>query len=137
MDVHPFTSITTLASNPLGFSLKLDGQTVTSPFSFKGASKIHREVEAVSPQTVGGVTYVFSSWSDGGARVHTLKTPATNTTLTANFVRSTSVLVAGGIYELESQYAPGKCLDVWAAYTGDKGVVTLWERHGGITSAGS
>jgi hypothetical protein len=39
-----------------------------------------------TPQTSGGTTYVFDSWSDGGAAVHDIVAPATDTTYTATFV---------------------------------------------------
>ena len=42
-------------------------------------------VSAVSPQTLGGSSYTFSSWSDGGAQTHTIVAPASPTTYTANF----------------------------------------------------
>ena len=76
----------TLATNPSGLQLKLDGQPVSAPYSFVGVVGIQRKLEAVSPQTVSGATRVFSSWSDGGARVHTIRTPATNRTYTARYV---------------------------------------------------
>jgi hypothetical protein len=44
-----------------------------------------RTVGVVSPQTLGGTTYTFATWSDGGAASHTITTPATATTFTANF----------------------------------------------------
>jgi hypothetical protein len=34
---------------------------------------------------LGGQTYLFTSWSDGGAMSHTVATPAANSTLTANY----------------------------------------------------
>ena len=46
---------------------------------------IERTLEAPSPQTLGGTTYEFDRWSDGGARAHTISTPASNTTYTAFF----------------------------------------------------
>ncbi len=82
-DILPRTSTLTLQTNPSGLQLKLDGQPVTSPYSFVGVVGITRTLEAVSPQTLGGTTYVFSSWSDGGAASHSISTPATNTTYTA------------------------------------------------------
>lgn len=88
-DIVPVTSTVTLATNPPGLTLKLDGATVTAPYAFVGVSRIQREISTVSPQTLNGVTYTFSSWSDGGSITHILSTPATNTTLTATFVQST------------------------------------------------
>jgi len=130
VDINPILSITSLATNPSGLAVKLDGSSVTSPSSFKGASQIIREIEAVSPQTIGGVTYVFSSWSDGGSRIHNISTPATNSTITANFIMSTGI-IAGGIYELEPQHAIGKRLDVSGWNAGDNGIVELYNSTGG------
>jgi len=85
-DVKPRKVTVTLATNPTGLQLKLDGQPVTTPFSFVGVVGIQRKLEAVSPQTVSGTTRVFASWSDGGPRVHTIGTPATNKTYSARYV---------------------------------------------------
>jgi hypothetical protein len=85
-DILPRKRTITLATNPSGLQLKLDGRAVTSPYSFVGVVGIQRKLEAVSPQVSGGTTWVFQSWSDGGARIHTIRTPGTNTTYTARFV---------------------------------------------------
>jgi glucose/arabinose dehydrogenase len=84
-DIKPRKVTVTLATNPSGLQLKLDGQPVSAPYSFVGVVGIQRKLEAVSPQTVSGATRVFSSWSDGGTRVHTISTPATNRTYTARY----------------------------------------------------
>lgn len=39
----------------------------------------------MSPQTLNGTSYEFTSWSDGGAATHEVRTPATNTTYTATY----------------------------------------------------
>jgi len=80
-DVRPRKATITLATNPVGLQLRLDGQPVTAPYSFVGVVGIRRSLEAVSPQS----GRVFSSWSDGGARIHTIATPAANTTYTARY----------------------------------------------------
>lgn len=84
-DVRPRKSTVTLATNPGGLQLRLDGQPVSTPHSFVGVEGIHRKIEAVSPQGAAG-NWVFASWSDGGARIHTISTPTANTTYTATFV---------------------------------------------------
>lgn len=85
-DVKPRKATVTLDTNPTGLQLKLDGQPVTTPHSFVGVVGLQRKLEAVSPQSAAGGTWVFASWSDGGARIHTIRTPGTNTTYTARFV---------------------------------------------------
>ena len=84
-DILPRKSTVTLQTNPSGLQVRLDGQPVTTPHSFVGVVGITRTLEAVSPQTFGGTTYVFGSWSDGGAANHSISTPATNTTYTAAY----------------------------------------------------
>jgi glucose/arabinose dehydrogenase len=84
-DVKPRKATVTLASQPLGLGLLLDGQPVTTPYTFVGVVGISRSLEAVSPQTAAGASVAFQSWSDGGARAHTISTPATDATYTAVF----------------------------------------------------
>lgn len=85
VDIQPRTSVITLNSNLPNAQLTLDGVPVTAPHTFTGVEGIIRTIGAVSPQTSGGATYVFASWSDGGAQTHSLATPIENSTFTANF----------------------------------------------------
>ena len=84
-DVLPRTAQVTVATNPAGLQVRIDGQPVTAPTTFTGVVGIQRTLTAVTPQTSGGTTYAFQSWSDGGAAQHTISTPASNTTYTATF----------------------------------------------------
>ena len=84
-DILPRTSRITLATNPAGRQLKLDGQPVATPLSFDSVVGIVRRIEAPTPQTAGATTYEFVSWSDGRAASHDISTPATATTYTATF----------------------------------------------------
>src|SRR6185436_12185536 len=84
-DVVPRKSTLTLATEPAGLRVTLDGQPVTTPRSVEGVVGIIRTLGVVSPQTSGGITYVFESWSDGGAASHEIATPESATTYTARF----------------------------------------------------
>jgi glucose/arabinose dehydrogenase len=84
-DVLPRVANLTLATSPAGLSLTLDGQPVASGSTTASVVGITRTLGAPSPQTAGGTSYVFESWSDGGAASHAISTPATNTTYTATF----------------------------------------------------
>ena len=84
-DVLPRTVQLTLATSPAGLTLRLDDQPQATPLTVTGVVGVQRTLEAPSPQTVAGRTYEFVSWSDGGARVHTISTPATSTTYTATY----------------------------------------------------
>jgi hypothetical protein len=75
----------TLAANPAGLQIKLDGQPVVTPYSFASGIGVAHALEAVTPQTSSGTSYSFSAWSDGGAALHNITTPAVNTTYTATY----------------------------------------------------
>lgn len=85
-DVMPRKSQITIGSNVAGAEILLDGQPLTAPYTFTGVAGVQRALEVVSPQTVGGRRYTFSSWSDGGGRQHTVSTPLVDTTYTATLV---------------------------------------------------
>ena len=93
-DILPRTARLTLATSPGGLQLKLDGQPVATPLSFDSVVGIVRNIEATTPQTSGGSTYHFVSWSDGGAARHDVSTPAANTTYTATFRNPTAPSIA-------------------------------------------
>ena len=84
-DVLPRKVQLTLATNPAGLSLRLDGQPVTTPVTFDAVVGIVRTIGAPTPQTSGASSYDFVSWSDGGAASHTISTPSANTTYTATY----------------------------------------------------
>jgi len=89
-DIRPRKVTLTLATNPGGLQLRLDGQPITAPHSFVGVVGIERILEAVSAQETN---WMFSSWSDGGARVHTIRTPPASTTYTARFVAQSAASI--------------------------------------------
>ncbi|MBS1791362.1 MAG: PQQ-dependent sugar dehydrogenase [Acidobacteria bacterium] len=84
-DINPQVVNLTLDSSPAGLQLTLDGQPVASPHTVTSVVGIERSIGAVSPQTVGATTYIFNSWSDGGAATHTISTPVSDATRTAAF----------------------------------------------------
>jgi hypothetical protein len=73
----------TLASTPSGKQLTRDGIPVTAPFTFTGVVGIQRTIGAVSPQQ----TWQFVSWSDGGAQIHVISTPAAATSYRARYMK--------------------------------------------------
>jgi glucose/arabinose dehydrogenase len=84
-DLLPRKSTFTLATVPANLSLTLDAQPVTVPTSVEGVVGVERSIGAPLTQTVGGSTYEFVSWSDGGAATHAISTPAAGTTYTATY----------------------------------------------------
>jgi glucose/arabinose dehydrogenase len=85
VDVRPNTVVLTLATNPSGLRMTLDGQPVATPMNVTSVVGIVRTLGVVSPQAAGGTRYQFGSWSDGGVASHTIATPAANRTYIATF----------------------------------------------------
>jgi glucose/arabinose dehydrogenase len=71
-DVTPVIETITLATNPPGLKVKLDEQPQNTPEDVPTVVGVARTLSAVSPQDFDGQTYVFDSWSDGGAATHTI-----------------------------------------------------------------
>jgi Ca2+-binding RTX toxin-like protein len=73
------------ATNPSGLSLLADDQTLTAPKTLISWEGYTFKVDAPSPQSLSGKTYVFSSWSDGKGKQHDILTGAMPSTYTATF----------------------------------------------------
>lgn len=76
-----------VAANPPGAGLQLaiDQIPATAPWSKPSVVNFPRALTAPSPQTTGGATWAFSSWSDGGAAGHGIAAPPAPTTYTATY----------------------------------------------------
>ena len=83
--LDPQTVNLTLASAPVGVQLTVDDTTATAPFTKTVIVNSANSISAPSSTTLGGTSYTFSSWSDGGAATHTFIAPATATTFTATY----------------------------------------------------
>ena len=95
-DVLPRHTNVTLDTSPSGMQISLDGVPRTAPVTIQGVEGINRVLGAMTPQSFGGATYVFGSWSDGGAANHTISTPVNDTTYTLTYVKSPKVLFVVG-----------------------------------------
>jgi glucose/arabinose dehydrogenase len=103
-DVVPVTASFTLNTNVPGLVVTLDGQPFPTPFTTRGVVNFARAISAPSPQTVNGDTYVFSSWSDGGAATHTIRIPRQSTNYVATYVPA-SALPGGNDPDLAAAYS--------------------------------
>ena len=74
-------------TNPPGLQVRLDGPPLATPVSIESVVGLQRTIGVVSPQTLNGQTYVFSSWAHGGTATQDIQTPAVDTTYIANYVR--------------------------------------------------
>ena len=83
----PPTGIT-LATNPPGLALVVDGVQVTAPHRYQWAQGSHHVIEAPLVQQASHpeIRYVFGRWSDGGTRSHRVTVDPDTTWLEANFI---------------------------------------------------
>jgi glucose/arabinose dehydrogenase/chitodextrinase len=78
------------ATAPSGLTLYLDGIARTTPFVYDTLTGFTHTIEA-RDQSAGATAYTFASWSDGGARQHSITVPATAQSYTATYTVSTVV----------------------------------------------
>jgi PKD domain len=84
--LDPKTVVLSISSSPTGLVCTLNGVNATAPFSKTVIQNSVNGLAAPTPQTIASGTYDFSSWSDGGARVHSI-TATGNRSLTATFTK--------------------------------------------------
>lgn len=88
-DVTPQLGQFLLTSNVGGVTLLLDAVPIMMPtFSRTGVIGMSRTISAPLTQVVGGVTYSFVGWTDGGAPTHSFNTLGGATTFTAIYQTS-------------------------------------------------
>jgi hypothetical protein len=79
----PQITVTTSVNGP---TVQVDGGTAfTGSQSFFWTPGSTHSLTASSPQTISGIQYVWTNWSDGGLITHNVSGPAVNTTYTAAF----------------------------------------------------
>ena len=83
-EIHPETVTLTVQSSPAGVEISSGWVTDTTPFTMTAIRGSRIGLIAPSGATIGGIPYTWVSWSDGGARSHTI-TATTSRTLTATF----------------------------------------------------
>lgn len=105
VDIQPLTTVVSIESNVTGAQLTLDGIPITAPYTFTGVEGVIRTLGVVTPQTSGGTTYDFVSWSDGGQATHEIVTPTDDTTLTALFQPATVATLFSDDFETAKGWA--------------------------------
>jgi uncharacterized protein (TIGR03437 family) len=112
---------TTVATNPPGLAVVVDGINLTSPQAFDWAPGTSHTINATSPQNSGGTSYVFANWSDGGGQTHSIVASSSLATYIANLASGTTFpqINGGGVvnnasYNLQSSsVAPGSIAAVF------------------------
>jgi beta-glucosidase len=80
--LDPLTTTLNLASVPSGLSLTVNSLASTTPFSRTVIQGSANSITAPTPQTLGGTSYDFKSWSDGGLATHNITAPTSSTAAT-------------------------------------------------------
>jgi uncharacterized repeat protein (TIGR01451 family) len=83
--LDPKTAVLSFATVPTGLQLSVGATTSTAPFQRTVIQGSRTTLTAPAQQTLGGTTYNFQSWSDGGARSHDVF-PTADTSYTATYV---------------------------------------------------
>ena len=78
---------TTIATNPPGLDIIVDGERVTTPASFDWEPGSKHRIEAPSPQKgPEGLRFVFGRWTDEGSRNHIVTADPDETWYQASFI---------------------------------------------------
>jgi hypothetical protein len=72
-------------TDPPGLALMIGDSPTVAPRTLTSWEGYELNVATADQQDGRGQTWLFDSWSDGGAAAHTLTTPAAATTYTAVF----------------------------------------------------
>jgi PKD repeat protein len=83
--LDPQTVDLSFQSDPIGMQLTVGTFTGTAPFTRTVIVNSANSVSAPN-QSLGGTSYLFSSWSDGGAQTHVITATSTPAGYTASFV---------------------------------------------------
>ena len=112
--LDPRTVSLTFQSSPSGLQIAVGSSGQATPFTRTVIVGSNNSVSAPSPQTLGGTSYEFSSWSDGGAQTHNITAPATATTYTATFAPSGAGCPTG---QYRAEYFANRTLTGSPAFT--------------------
>lgn len=80
----------TVQTDPPGLQATLDSTSGPTPLTDRAIVGSRLTLSTPATQTMGGSTYTFAGWSDGGARVHDVFVPAGAPVYRATFTRVTS-----------------------------------------------
>lgn len=84
-DVLPNLGTITVDTDPSGLEVHVDTTEHLTPVAIPGVIGLTRLLRADSPQSIGGVPYAFTGWSDGLGSPHTILFPPAPLTYVAHF----------------------------------------------------
>lgn len=104
VDIQPRKSIISLATQPAGLQVTLDGTPQTTPYSVTSVEGIERSIGVIATQTINNTTYQFSHWIHGGTQTQNINTSVNDVTYTAVFTTTQTQTPYGGT----ARNIPGK-----------------------------
>ena len=93
--VDPKTVNLSFNTVPTGMTISVGSFTGTTPFTRTVPQNAVVALIAPTPQIVGGTSYDFTSWSNGGAAVHQFNAPTSAATYTATYTASPCPIYTG------------------------------------------
>lgn len=88
-DIYPITTTLTLATNPPGGTINLEGGAHPSAYTVNRVVGLQVGIDVPSPQQIGLNTYTFAGWSNGGNQSQTITVPPGGASYTATLTLST------------------------------------------------
>ncbi len=85
VEIFPEKSTISLATDPAGLEVVVDGQSVATPTEIISVVGMKRTFSVSTPQINEDVEFQFESWSNDGEMTQTIPTPAGDLTLIAKF----------------------------------------------------
>jgi glucose/arabinose dehydrogenase len=95
VDIYPNVSFIGIRSDPPGITISAGLDTAATPFGIEAIEGSKVTVAAPEKASIGGETYVWSHWSDGGPRTHTLVASSSGN-LTATYAPARSSTATTG-----------------------------------------
>ena len=134
VDVDPKLVTLSVATNPSGLQVTVDGQPQTAPTTRSWVSGTLLNLGASATQTLNGTSYTFTGWNPAVGTGGLITVPDANTTYTASFTAtgggSGSGIQSGATYSLTAKHS-GKVIDVSGISMADGATVHQWTYVGG------
>jgi hypothetical protein len=98
-DVLPRCVTLTLAAEPSGASVSLDGQAVVTPRATNSVVGMKRTLSASTPANLAGRGYDWLGWADGDTVSHGIIVPAANAAYLATFRTPTTLIATNSVWK--------------------------------------
>jgi glucose/arabinose dehydrogenase len=120
--LDPQTVTLNFVSTPSGLELVVGSSNAPTPFTRTVILESANSVSAATPQPLGGITYYFASWSDGGNQSH-LIVGTTSATYTATYSLTADTTLPTMPSSLTGSVLSGTQISLsWPASTDNVGV---------------